>query len=350
VINPPSKVLLLGAGASAAFFTAYAWVISVDRLGIALAAGVVIAMATALWTIGVDVGPEILAGDRRPAADDRNVAPLPSVWPTVVAGAATVMLLGVTVNGWIVVLGSIALLAGSLGWLGTNWYRDRTWSPRLADRLAERITRPILIPVGAAAFVGLVAMSISRVLLAVSETSAVVVAIAVASVILVALALLSFAPRIRSTVLGILSVVAIGSLIGAGLVGASSGNREIEKEHDEVTELHIGAFGTTYVRPENHKTQVKQLTLSSSNDAELEFINYDVAIYHNVGIYKALGSVAADPTLIDVESENPLWNGKPLPGRDSGAKAKYELPHLSRGHYIFRCDFHPSMVGTLIVK
>ena len=65
----------------------------------------------------------------------------------------------------------------------------------------------------------------------------------------------------------------------------------------------------------------------------LEFDNNDPGVPHNVEIKDAKGSS--------------MFKGQIITGP---AKAAYQVPALAAGTYMFVCDVHPTMTGTLTVK
>lgn len=79
------------------------------------------------------------------------------------------------------------------------------------------------------------------------------------------------------------------------------------------------------------------IALPAGKDYEIEFDNQDANVAHNVAIYK---TEAADPK--DVLLPGQIFNGI--------AKRTYEATAPEAGDYFFRCDVHPIMSGTVIVR
>ncbi len=67
----------------------------------------------------------------------------------------------------------------------------------------------------------------------------------------------------------------------------------------------------------------------------IAFHNEDGATSHNVSIYT------------DSSARKPLFQGKIVVGV---ATERYDVKALPAGRYFFRCDVHPQMNGTFIVK
>jgi plastocyanin len=65
----------------------------------------------------------------------------------------------------------------------------------------------------------------------------------------------------------------------------------------------------------------------------LEFDNNDAGIPHNVEIKDASGAS--------------VFKGQIITGP---AKASYQVPALPAGSYMFLCDVHPNMTGTVTVQ
>jgi copper-containing nitrite reductase len=77
------------------------------------------------------------------------------------------------------------------------------------------------------------------------------------------------------------------------------------------------------------------LAVPAAMDFTIAFDNQDQAVPHNVAIYT------------DSSATTPLFVGDLVTGP---ASTTYQVPGLPAGVYFFRCDVHPSMNGTFIVK
>jgi len=89
--------------------------------------------------------------------------------------------------------------------------------------------------------------------------------------------------------------------------------------------LHISA--------QNIEFGTDQLQAPAGHAFVLEFDNNDPGIPHNVEIKDANGLS--------------MFKGQIITGP---AKASYQVPALAAGTYMFVCDVHPTMTGTLTVK
>lgn len=80
----------------------------------------------------------------------------------------------------------------------------------------ERVLTPIAVILGAFVLIELLAISLSRVLLAVGHTEAVFVALGASLAILLGCALIASRPRISSGTLKAIAVLAVVAVVGAG--------------------------------------------------------------------------------------------------------------------------------------
>ena len=80
---------------------------------------------------------------------------------------------------------------------------------------------------------------------------------------------------------------------------------------------------------------VSSLTFPADTAVTLTFDNQDAGVPHNVAIYSDSAYTAS------------VFTGDLVTGPK---KATYVIPALSAGTYYFRCDVHPTMIGTLTVK
>lgn len=84
-------------------------------------------------------------------------------------------------------------------------------------------------------------------------------------------------------------------------------------------------------------TDTIELTAGTASTITLE--NKDAGVPHNIAFY------TADP--LEDPNATVLFQGEQITGPDS---ITYNIPPLDAGTYFFRCDVHPTMNGTLVVK
>ena len=78
-----------------------------------------------------------------------------------------------------------------------------------------------------------------------------------------------------------------------------------------------------------------EVVLPANRPSVLLFDNQETGVQHNVSIYP------------DAQSFEALFRGELIAGP---AQRRYEIPALPPGTYQFRCDVHPQMAGTVIVR
>lgn len=278
---------------------------------------------------------------RLPASDNvRAGVSSRSVWP--ILGALTVLFLSLAfiVNGWYMVLAAALGVWAIGGALGQAWREDMGWRPHYADRLGERIVRPIGLPLVALLGISVVAISVSRVFLANSEHVAVVVAIVLASVIMVVISVLASMKRVSPSLLVGLSVIAVLITVSMGVFAADAGSKE--EEHGESSgakapeEFTFKAQNTTYVTKLGRTPPAKLEEVDIPANTKVEFVlrNFDEDIFHNVALYSADGT-------------KPIETGTPVVG---GETARNTFVSPKAGTYVMRCDFHPTMTAQVVVE
>lgn len=101
----------------------------------------------------------------------------------------------------------------------------------MRDDIRDRFFTPFVLPVTVIGVMLLIGMSLSRVLLAVSEIGAALVAVLAAGYIMAMAFFVEARKRIPARTLGVALALGLISLVGAGAVAASAGMRSLEEEH-----------------------------------------------------------------------------------------------------------------------
>jgi hypothetical protein len=192
-----------------------------------------------------------------------------SVWP--IAGAfAFALLAGALAGNAIMMIAAVVVLTvvGG-GWLLQHWSEQPTYSPQFAGRLRERVLLPFGIPVGVMLLVAIIAISLSRIWLALPENGTRAVALAVALVILIGAFAIAASERMARTALIALSSFALVALIGAGLAGLVHGAHKVEKPKlvNHFAPLPGEAAPTTTVAPSGTTTSTTVAPTTSSTVA-----------------------------------------------------------------------------------
>ena len=327
----PSKLLFALAGAVTVAAGVYAAFVG-ERAGVALlftAALVALVMGLALVPAR-DTAP-FVAADAPPPEARATTPGAPargSAWPLLTALATGLVAVGAAVGAEVVYAGVVVVAATGLGWFGRSWSEHPTWSPRVRERVDYRLLVPASLPVVMALVALGIAVSMSRVLLAVDKDVATVIAISVAVLLLAGFALVAAKPRVPSSVLVTASAVLGLAVVGAGIAGAAQGEREFHEHGHEIHEVEIHAKDVAFDKDE--------LVVPAKEKVHVVFENADHDVYHNVAVYES-----ADP------DAKPVFNGVGFPGH---GEQTYEFETPETGTYVFVCDFHANMKGQFVVE
>jgi hypothetical protein len=147
-------------------------------------------------------------------------------WPIVTALGVAVMLLGVATIQQVLIVGAAVALLGAAEWLVVDWADKASADGAFNRFVRSRALSAIELPVFAAIGAGLIAVSFSRIMLAVSKSGGAVLFIVISAAILVVGFLVAFKPAFRGKVVTVLSGLAAVALLAAGVVSATSGERE----------------------------------------------------------------------------------------------------------------------------
>jgi plastocyanin len=231
-------------------------------------------------------------------------------------------------------LGAAVLFVAAGGWLGQAFGEHPLATPRLGDRLSRRTTSPFTYPILAVLLGAVVAVSISRVYLTITEKAAIVVSGLVATMLFLGCLVLASGRDVGRRLTAGLAGLALVSIVGAGAASAARGERTIEHHAEgEVTDTELHAEGIQFNRQDLALTEGKVEFTFENDDPE--------GTYHNVGIYS------------EKEAGKPFAAILPIDGGGTRRSTLIDtkvvglVPGTS---YWFRCDFHPGMVGTLVVE
>lgn len=154
---------------------------------------------------------------------------LPSPWPLAGAVALGLLALAAATNAVVVLAAVLLLLISGLGWLFQHWAEHPSYTARYGTRLKERFLVPIGLPLGVFALVAVIAISLSRIFLALPEQGTRIVALILALVILFSAFAIAASQRMARNALAALCGFAVLAVIGAGIAGISHGERKFEK-------------------------------------------------------------------------------------------------------------------------
>ena len=137
----------------------------------------------------------------------------------------------------------VALIAGFV-WTLRTWAERATGDDAANAELYHRFIDPLRTPVIAILSIAVVAIGLSRVLLAVSKTNSVIVFGLVAALFFIVATLLALRPSSARSITTVLVVIGALAVILAGVLGAVSGEREFEEhnsEHSTTEEAPMGS-------------------------------------------------------------------------------------------------------------
>jgi len=169
-----------------------------------------------------------------------------SFWPLAAALGVGMIMVGLATSSIVWQLGLAVLAVVIFEWAITAW-SDRMSGDREKNlQIRNRLMGPIEVPLLALAGLGILAIAVSRMLLAVSHANAVIVA-GVISLIIFAIALVfANSPRMgKAAVGGILGIAMVG-IIAAGVVSAATGeyyDEDYYNEHHGEEEHHSDEEG-----------------------------------------------------------------------------------------------------------
>ena len=327
----PSKLLFALAGLALALGVGYAVGVG-ERSGVALLAGAAVAAAVMGGTFLTtrDTAP-FVAADAPPPEPRATTPGSPargSIMPLLSALAVGLVAVGAAVGAPLAFAGLGLGIVFGLAWFGRTWSEHPTWVPRVRERVAYRFLVPAGLPVATFLLVLVIAVSMSRVLLAIDKEASTVVAIVVAIALLAGFWLIASRPRMQSGAVTALAVVAGLATIGAGVAGAVQGEREFHAHHEDTAEVHVTAKDVAFDKDE--------LVVPAGEPVKIHFDNHDEDIFHNVAIYES-GDADAKP----------LFNGVGFAGIDGQT---YDLKAPEAGTYVFVCDFHVNMKGQFVAE
>jgi len=332
LLNPATKVFAVVAGLGIAIGLGF-------EIAVGESSGTVLLVAQGLVAAGVAVAVAALAGrDAAPAvpadapppsasASTPGVPAQGSMFPGLCAMGLGLGAVGAATGAVIMILALVVTGVGAAGWFGQSWREHPSWTPRVRERVRYRLLVPAALPFAMLGLAASIAIGVSRILLTVPEKAAVGVALVLAVSLLVAFFALASRPGLGRSALTALVVMAVLSVGGAGIAGATRGERRIEKVP--------GGPGTVRITARNIKFDLTEMTLARGE--VVVFRNRDTGTFHNVAFY------AQTP---DGGQGRPLFNGQPI---DRG-QITYHPPPPPAGTYLFACDFHANMRGTLIVS
>jgi hypothetical protein len=209
-------------------------------IGDHLAYAVLLSLAALAGTLAVlhiafrDADPEAEAQVAHTDSVPLTRAPTGSNFlPLVAAFSVGVLLIGFITNKYVVIAGIVLLLLVIGTWTLRTWAERATGDDEVNIELYQRFIEPFRIPVLALLCIGVLAIGLSRVLLAVSEVGAVVVFIVVGALFLFGAVLLAARPAVTKNAITVILFVGALIVIGAGTIAAVQGQRSFEHDQEQ---------------------------------------------------------------------------------------------------------------------
>jgi plastocyanin len=320
MLTPTSKVFLPVAGA-ALFLAAVYKILTGDLLG-----GVLYLMAgTVSFLLGImlssvrenEYAPVVPADAPPPMVRPVVSPPIPGGggWTVLGAVAFGLILLGLVEHALFTWAGVLAGLTAGAGWLA----RAASESTGRPISLA-----PIGIPMVSLFAIASVMFFLSRILLAVTETTSWVLALAVAVVIMGVASVAVLRPNISGRALTAALVVGSLMMIAGGIVAAAVGEREIGHHVEE----HGGDAAMVQIAAENTTFSRDTINLAANAEVEIRFENNDRNVQHNI-------------TILGQDPSRPVFRGEVSTGI---ATVIYKFHSPPAGEYNFQCDIHPGQM------
>lgn len=166
-----------------------------------------------------------------------------SWWPLLAALGTGVVTVGLVFSNLMLWGGVAILVAAAVEWTAKAWSERATENAAENAEYRSRLLQPVEVPVASALIIAVVAVAISRVLLAVPKSAAVYVIIGLAVLIFGVANLLAHYPELKGRVLGAVVFVSILVILAAGVAAGMAGTRDIEEHHGEGALEAQGAVG-----------------------------------------------------------------------------------------------------------
>jgi plastocyanin len=206
--------------------------------------------------------------------------------------------------------------------------------PDMYGEVRFRIPLVFIIPIGALAAIAAVTVGFSRVLLNVPKEAAVAIATVMAFNILMACAVIATRPRMNSVQMAELAVVALYPVI----VGIAIWQFGLGTESEAAAETKAPAGAGTQLVAQDSEFDSDELQVTAGEEATVSVDNQD-SVEHSFSVYETSADADAQ--------QNAVFDG---PNVSGGENEDYEFTIKKSGNYVFQCDIHPSMRGTLTAK
>lgn len=166
-----------------------------------------------------------------------------SYWPLAAGFSVCAMVLGLVTNMAVFWAGVLVLVAVAGVWTFRAWAERATGDDEVNQAIYDRIIDPIRLPFTALVCIAVIALGMSRVILAApSKTSSTLIFLVVGAALFGLFLALAFFPEIGKKALPAVVVIGAVLFIGAGIFGAAAGERDMS-HHGPSTGAEAGPAG-----------------------------------------------------------------------------------------------------------
>ena len=152
--------------------------------------------------------------------------------------AVATMVLGLVTNMALFWAGVVALVAVGGVWTFRAWAERATGDDEVNEAIYDRIIDPIRLPFTALVCIGIIAVGMSRVILAApSKNSSTLIFLVVGAALFGLFVALAFFPDFGKKAVPAIVVLVAALFIGAGIIGAATGERDMS-HHGSEAESH----------------------------------------------------------------------------------------------------------------
>ena len=239
--------------------------------------GGAVALASIMCAVGLLAGlvlfnrdGDVEVGD---AAAPANAEPVgSSLWPLVSTLGIVAMGVGLITHEIVFLLGLTALVAGFVEWVIQGWSEsassDRKYNAAVRGRMIHPLEFPVLATVGA----GVLVLSFSRIMLAISKTTGAIVFIIVGIIVLAGGVVFAIRPDLKKSIaVGLCAIGAVG-IVAGGIAGASVGKRDQLVEANEEDHFAHKECGEEKSKYFDFNAEAK-VSMRSNPMATIEFVD-----------------------------------------------------------------------------
>ena len=259
------------------------------------------------------------------------VAPANSMWPLALAVGGVFLLVGMTTDPIIFILGIVIIIAAGVEWALQSW-AERASSDSAFNRFVrERALTSLELPIFVGGGVAIIAVAFSRIMLAVSPQNGAILFIVFATAVLIVGFLVSLKSNMKKSTIAATCVLGAVVLLVSGGIAGFNGNREqlvsaaaedhyshkeceaaeskyFDKHSENAVSMKSGISATIRVKDGKLTAQligidtpVQAVTVQRSNLTTILFRNLDDAQYRlvaNLGT-KKIADTGVEEEIVD---------------------------------------------------